>query len=187
MLTNTGVQLGRPCKLEEPGFEENFVNALKKVRYIGLACDLMRINHQTVNSWRRIARKHEKELHADGSACNESCNPDMVRYRSFHLNIKNALAEIVSQDLEDIGIIAKRANKWEGLAWRLERTMPDKFGLKQRTDVNVKGNVNVNHQMLPLEQRKKILEAGNKALALESAQEKDDVIEAEVIPVQDES
>lgn len=180
-ITENGYKKGRPSLLT-PEFQEKYVNAVKDLRYLNLAADLVGVNIQTINRWRKEGRKHEETYHPDGDDCTINCDTDLVAKRSFYTAVKTAIAEAVQSDLQDIEIIAKRSNKWEGIAWKLERTMPDKFGMKNRIDHKHSGKVEHTVKLLPVEQRQRILKAANDALMLETTQDENGVF----IPVQDE-
>lgn len=182
-VSSNGIKIGRRLALT-PELQEAYVNAVKDLRYLNLAADLVGLHVQTINRWRKFGRLHDEKFHPDGDDCSSICDEESVAFRSFYLAVKQAIAQSVRTDLNEIETIAKRANKWEGIAWKLERTMPDKFGLKNRVDHNYSGKIEHVHKLVPLEQRQRLLKAANDALTLESAQE---IEEAEVVsPVQDE-
>jgi len=175
------VKTGRPLSLN-PKLQEEFIEALKSVRYLNLASDIVGIHVDTINRWRKYGAKHEKDFHPEASACTDKCDIQQVAFRSFYVAVKQAIAIATRKDLDEIQNIAKRANKWEGIAWTLERTNPAQFGLKSRVEHVGEGGGPIKHKLLAPDRQALILKAAQESLAIETQQDEDGTF----VPVEDE-
>jgi hypothetical protein len=177
------VVAGRKLLLvSEPELISKFVSLVEDVFYVSKAAEGLGIHRQTAERWMKNGETHKKKTHPDGDNCTLYCEEDMVAFRRFFDEVKSAQTRFTQENMQMIK--SHRPKNWMAGAWLLERTQPDEFGLKTRTETTHKGRVDHIHTLVPLEQRQKLLKAANDALMLESTQE---IEEADVISsVQDE-
>jgi transposase-like protein len=166
---------GRKSRLT-PEFIEGFCKSIETVFYVSVAAKGHAINENTVGKWLREAQQHEKQSHPEGDDCTLNCGEDNVAKRTFARSLKRAQAKFQQSKLELIADAGKTIRNWPANAWLLERTDPDNFGMRNRTDVNVKGTVNHKHS-LDTSHRAKLLAIANKSqqLAIETTQDEDGV------------
>lgn len=111
---------GRPLKLTED-LQRKIVEAIRAGNYIETAAAYAGVNKSTIYDWlKRGAR-------GDGA-----------EFVSFSNAVEKALAEAEMRDVLIIGNAAKE--NWQAAAWRLERKFPERWGRKDR--MNIQADVN---------------------------------------------
>lgn len=99
---------GRPTALTKQ-VQDDLVAALRRVWYLGTACDLAGVGRRTVYTWLKIGRKEKSGPHCE-----------------FRHAIKKAMAETMADCLDIIQNAA--ADQWQAAAWKLERRHPREWG-----------------------------------------------------------
>jgi hypothetical protein len=157
--------------------EEKIASAVEDVYYVGTACEYVGVSKHTGYRWMDTARDHLKQFHPEQEECNELCDEFIVAQRRFSDRIKRAQAKY---EVDNQKQIKKHGDKnFFAAAWRLERPMPDKYGLRTRQDISVSGTVKHQHS-ISIEQRQKVLKAAADSLIIDTEKE-DSVIEAEIL------
>jgi transposase len=117
---------GRPTKLT-PELQAKICSAIQAGNFIEIAAAYAGIRKATLHNWlRRGARQTQGIYHAFSEAA------------------EKALAD---SEARDVALIAKAAadGQWQAAAWRLERKFPDRWGRRERhqVDANIQGTVKV--------------------------------------------
>jgi hypothetical protein len=182
-LPNGRTQIVGRKSILTPEFTEKFAEVIGKCLYMSIASEAMGVNRQTPPRWIREADIHIKQSHPDGDDCTVNCDEDIVAKRAFSIAVKTAVANSKVEKLDSIDKAGNNPRNWTAKAWILERTDPDNFGMRNRTDVKVSGSVNHRHT-LDTSKRAKLLEIAQKSqqLAIETTQDEDGVYS----PVQSE-
>ncbi len=116
---------GRPTKLT-PEVQQTIVTYLKAGNYVETAAAAAGISKETIYAWLKRGAKAKKGIH-----------------REFSDAIEKALAE--GEILAVRSILEADEKQWQARAWWLERRRPDRWGRKERVDLNVKGTVQIDH------------------------------------------
>lgn len=125
-----------------PEVQATIVNYVRAGAYIETAAAAAGISKDSFYRWmRRGAREKqrvEKILAEDETATfDEVVNEEERRYVEFVDAVEKALAEAELRDLLVIGQAAK-AGAWQAAAWRLERKFPERWGRRDRLEVEGK-------------------------------------------------
>ena len=109
--------MARPTKFDAK-VAEQILQAVRVGCYIETAAAYAGISKQTLYNWLKIgARRRTGPLH------------------DFHVAFERALAQA---EMRDLVLISKAAEEqWQAAAWRLERKFPDRWGRRERHDVNL--------------------------------------------------
>lgn len=112
---------GRPCKLT-PEIQKRIVTALHAGNYIETAAAYAGISKDTLYRWlKQGARSKTGVFHA------------------FSVAVEEAMAK---SEVRDVILIAKAAvQEWQAAAWRLERKYPDRWGRRERVQMEHSGEV----------------------------------------------
>ena len=167
---------GRKTKCT-PELIKQFQEAIETVYYLSTACNYVKLHVGTATKWVKLGTQHEKEFHPDFGECDDSCDPDSVAKRAFAIALKEGQAKFNYDRLSNIK--KHEAKAFIPSMWLLERTQPEKFGLKTRTEHKYSGEVKFK---FTTEQRMRALKAAQDSLAIETTQDEDGVY----VPVQDE-
>ena len=148
-----------------PELIDVFKKTIEEVYYITTACDKLHIHNVTATRWLASGNEHEKQFHPDLEDCNESCPEDKVAFRLFMIALKEGQANFNEKRLKSIQ--KHEAKSFLPSAWLLERTQPDKFGLKTRTEHKVSGEVKSTIN-ITVEQRQRALRAAQESLKIDT-------------------
>lgn len=110
---------------------EVLLEALRRGNYIGTACALAEISTSTLDRWLKRAEKSLQDY-----AYRDTEKPYIEFYKRYH----KSRAESESEALE---VIQSGATGWQSRAWFLERTMPDKYGRRDKADVRHSGKIEI--------------------------------------------
>lgn len=113
---------GRPEKLT-PEIQSELAKYIAMGHYLDTAAQLAGIHRNTVNLWLKRGRKESKG-----------------KYHDFLVAIKRALAEAEKKDVDIINSAAS-SGIWQAAAWKLERRYPDRWGRKDRLNLNTNEKV----------------------------------------------
>lgn len=164
---------------------ETIVRAVQQCYYIKTAAELIGITPYVIQKWMSAAEEHIRTNHPEGDECTNSCGEFTVAKRRLLKDINSARAAFTNDKMQTLTRHAKRY--WLPAAWLLERTQPENFALVQRSEVHHSGEVNHKH-VLSVEQRQKVLMAGQRSLEIDSLQKSDDeIVEAEIVSEENES
>jgi transposase len=117
---------GRPTKLT-PEIMAKICDALRAGNYRETAAAFAGVRKSTFYEWLRRGARARKGI-----------------YRDLHDAVEKALADSEARDVMLIGKAAGEGD-WQAAAWRLERKFPDRWGRRERHDIdaNVKTTVKV--------------------------------------------
>jgi transposase len=117
---------GRPTKLT-PALQQKICDAVRAGNYLETAAAFAGIDKTTFHRWMRRGARGSRGV-----------------YRDFSQAVEKALADA---ETRDVALIAKAAadGAWQASAWRLERKFPDRWGRRERheIDATVKGAMKV--------------------------------------------
>lgn len=115
--------VGRPSKFTE-ATREKVLTALRMGHYRSVAAAYAGISHETLRRWLKEAE-------------NPTADAEFRGFRDS-VDVAEAQAEAI-----DLGLIrqAARDGEWRAAAWRLERSHPDRWGKKDRSEVHVSGQI----------------------------------------------
>lgn len=117
---------GRPTKLT-PELQAKICDAIRAGNYCETAAAFGGIDKTTLYDWMRRGARARHGIYAD-----------------FSHAVEKALADA---EARDVALIAKAAadGHWQAAAWRLERKFPDRWGRRERhqVDANIQGTVRV--------------------------------------------
>jgi hypothetical protein len=122
---------GRP-RILTPEVLEQVRHLLPVVLYLETVGDFLGVERTTWRKWLKRGAKEARRLR------NPRSKPKAAEaiYLEFFHTYKKGLAE---GEMYDLTIIRKAsAGQWQAAAWRLERRFPERWGRKDRHDVNVK-------------------------------------------------
>ena len=111
----------KPYKLIDEGIRSRLLQAIRLGSYIEHACFYAGIDSSTFRKWRQKAEN------------------DIEPYKSFWKEVQLAESEAIMRRLARIEKVAEEGN-WQADAWVLERKYPDKFGRRDRINVNLDPN-----------------------------------------------
>ncbi len=121
---------GRPTKLT-PALQQAICNSLASGTYIETAAAEHGINKQTLYDWFKRG------------------NADEEPYRAFLDAVKRVEANAEQNALALINRAAEDPKHWMAAAWRLERKHPDRWGRRDKVDMDIGGKVDVAHHFEP--------------------------------------
>jgi len=139
---------GRPTKLNYELIDQ-IAELVRNGNYIETASAVAGINKNSLYRWLKRGAREEERL-----AKNPKLKGKIEEkiYVDFSNAVKKAMAESEADDLENI----KKASRedWKASAWRLERRFPNRWGRKEKVDIdaNMK-NENVNREEVYIEQK----------------------------------
>lgn len=110
---------GRKTKLT-PALIKDAAKLLKGGNYVSTVCEFLGIGETTWYRWMK-----EGEVAKSGLK------------REFWESIKKAEAEAEIRLITDLQKIAEADQKWQALAWMLERKYPDRWGRKDKVSADV--------------------------------------------------
>lgn len=121
---------GRKPKLT-PELIKDAEKLVKAGNFVVTVCEFLGIGETTWYRWMREGEKAKSGLK-----------------RQFWESIKKAEAEAEIRLVTDLQRIAEQDQKWQGIAWILERKWPDRWGKKDRIQAEVEhsGQVNESHE-----------------------------------------
>lgn len=122
--------MGRPTILNQELINK-LCGYISRGNYLETAANACNIDDSTIRKWRI-----KGQTLLDGDSVTDIDQETADLYITFVTAIKKARAESESRDLEIISRAAERS--WQAAAWKLERTIPDRYGQKTRTDVTIK-------------------------------------------------
>lgn len=114
-----------------PEMQDKICKAIADGNYIETACQLSGISKETYYRWIKYAEGEEAP----------EWGGDKEIYCNFYDAIKKAESEAEAFFLSQIKRAAPRS--WQAAAWYCERKMPDKYGQRQRMDLNVTGDIKI--------------------------------------------
>lgn len=119
---------GRPPKLTDE-IQDEIVELLRAGNYIETACAVAGVSKKTFYEWMKKANQSKRK----------------TRYTEFRNAVKKAQAW---SEARDVTIIAKHGEKsWQAAAWRLERKYPDRWGRKDKLDVESKVKIDSDNDL----------------------------------------
>lgn len=139
---------GRPTKLTYELIEQ-IADLVREGNYIETASAVAGIDKNSLYRWLKRGAREVERL-----AKNPKLKGKIEEkiYVDFSNAVKKAMAESEADDLENI----KKASRedWKASAWRLERRFPNRWGRKEKVDIdaNMK-NENVNREEVYIEQK----------------------------------
>jgi transposase len=117
---------GRPTRLT-PELQAKLCDAIRAGNYMETAAAFAGIRKATLHNWLRRGARQSQGI-----------------YHAFSEAVEKALAD---SEARDVALIAKAAaeGQWQAAAWRLERKFPDRWGRRDRHQVeaNIQGTVKV--------------------------------------------
>jgi hypothetical protein len=117
---------GRPTRLT-PELQAKLCDAIRAGNYMETAAAFAGIRKATLHNWLRWGARQTQGI-----------------YHAFSEAVEKALAD---SEARDVALIAKAAadGHWQAAAWRLERKFPDRWGRRERhqVDANIQGTVKV--------------------------------------------
>lgn len=117
---------GHPLKLDDK-LHNKIIQYISEGHYFEQAAAMAGITRQTYYNWIRRGENLQEEYEETGKVGNE----EEERLRHFFLEAQKAIATA-----EDVWIRhIKDARHWTAKAWLLERRFPDRWGLKERTEI----------------------------------------------------
>jgi hypothetical protein len=139
---------GRPTKLNYELIDQ-IADLVREGNYIETASAVAGIDKNSLYRWLKRGAREVERL-----AKNPKLKGKIEEkiYVDFSDAVKKAMAESEADDLENI----KKASRedWKASAWRLERRFPNRWGRKEKVDIdaNMK-NENVNREEVYIEQK----------------------------------
>jgi len=118
---------GRYSKLT-PEITNQIAEILGAGNWIGTACDKVDITRECFYEW---IRRGERAWDVDR---------EPVNYVEFATRIKAVMAQVEIDSVEELRSAPER---WQAVAWWLERRHPDRWGNRQKVDVNHGGAVTI--------------------------------------------
>jgi transposase len=117
---------GRPTKLTAE-LQAKVCDAIRAGNYLETAAAFAGIRKATFHNWLRRGARQTQGI-----------------YHAFSEAVEKALAD---SEARDVALIAKAAadGQWQAAAWRLERKFPERWGRRDRhqVDANIQGTVKV--------------------------------------------
>lgn len=124
-------KMGRPIELTDE-IQKKIVDAIKMGNYIETAASYAGVHKSTLYDWMKRGARYE-----EGKS-----DPGDIIFANFSDAIERAMTEAEMRDVLLIGNAAKK--NWQAAAWRLERKFPDKWGRKDRVNLEHSGALEVN-------------------------------------------
>jgi hypothetical protein len=134
-----GGRQGRPTKLV-PEIAARILVFLRAGNYIHIAAAAAGVHRDTLNGW----------LHRGARA------PHGI-FKDFADGVQQAVAEGEVRHLNIIREAAAEGKQWQAAAWILERTHPDRYGRRERVDLDAKVQATVSVQDARKEIESKLL------------------------------
>lgn len=135
-------KVGREFKLN-PQRARKFYRALLESNTITNAAAQIHTSIDTVNRWRAVGGKHERECNLDLAECTVThYESNIAAQRRFYSNCRKAIAKAESKLVENIRRAGKSPQAWVANAWILERRNPDEWGKENKLNVNHSGTIN---------------------------------------------
>jgi len=127
---------GRPTKLT-PEIIETVRNLIPVVLYWETLCDFLEIERKTFYNWLHRGEAEEKRL---SEVARSKPRKNEAIYLEFLHAVKKGKAEGAILDLKRI---KDGEPNWQASAWRLERHDPEKWGRKDKREIDKNVNVKV--------------------------------------------
>lgn len=127
----TRKKAGRPTKFSKE-IADTIITYVKAGSYVETAAIAAGISKETFYDWLKKGARYRE---------GKSDNPQHAELMSFSDAVKIAQATSEIHDLMIIGNAAKK--NWTASAWRLERKFPERWGRRERQDINVSGVMGV--------------------------------------------
>lgn len=134
-------RIGRPSKFT-PKIKEKVLQGIRLGLSIVKACNIAGIDYNTYRNWETKALEDKEPNYIDFF---QQCERAKDEREAFHLT------QIIN---------ASRDGTWQASAWFLERSMPDKYSLKTRTEITGKDGG-------PVQQEIKVISTSDILKALE--------------------
>ena len=126
---------GRPTDLT-PEVIEDVRRLLPTVMYLETVADYIGVTRQAIRGWLKRGAKEIKRVRRKPGR--RILVAEALYVEFFHA-VKKALA---AGEIGDAGTIKKAsADQWQAAAWRLERRFPDRWGRKDRHEVEHSGSI----------------------------------------------
>lgn len=123
----------RPIKLNQKIHDE-LVSVIRSGNYIETACAYVGIHKSTFYDW---LRKGAKEIDRVEKNPRARVTKEMEPFVELSNAVEKALAHA---EVRDVAIIGKAAEtQWQAAAWRLERKFSDRWGRKERHELEHSG------------------------------------------------
>jgi transposase len=124
---------GRPTKLT-PELQEELCKVIRAGNYIETACAYVGINKSSVYDWMKRGAREKQRIAAEGK---KKPTKRELPFVEFSNAIEKALSH---SEVRDVAIIGKAAEQnWQAAAWRLERKFPDRWGRKDKQQIEHSG------------------------------------------------
>jgi len=137
----TNRRRGHDSKLT-PEIAMKIFECVREGNYIETAAAYVGVAPSTLRLWLQRGRRAGE---MDPSVRNE----EDEMYLRFTQGVENAQAQA---EVDDIKFI-RGSPEWTARAWRLERRFPEKYGRRERVDMNVQGRVDVGAAILDAYER----------------------------------
>jgi len=139
---------GRPTKLTYELIDQ-IADLVREGNYIETASAVVGLDKVSLYRWLKRGAREEERLAKNPKLKGKTEEKIFIEFSNA---VKKAMAESEADDLENI----KKASRedWKASAWRLERRFPNRWGRKEKVDIdaNMK-NENVNREEVYIEQK----------------------------------
>jgi hypothetical protein len=139
---------GRPTKLNYELIDQ-IAELIREGNYIETASAVVGIDKNSLYRWLKRGAREQERLFKNPKLKGKV---EEKIYVEFSYAVKEAMAQSEADDLANI----KKASRedWKASAWRLERRFPNRWGRKEKVDIdaNMK-NENVNREEVYIEQK----------------------------------
>lgn len=130
-------KVGRPAKINNE-IQEKIIKAIQAGNYIETAAAYAGINKSTLYDW---LKRGEREKQRVAKNSKYKIRKQEAQFVEFSNAVEKALADA---EMRDVLIIGKAAEEqWQAAAWRLERKFPDKWGRRDKINMEHAGNIKV--------------------------------------------
>lgn len=124
---------GRPTKLT-PELQDEIVKVIRAGNYIETAAAYVGLSKNTIYDWMKRGAREKQRIALEPR---KKPSKKELPYLEFSDAIQKALAH---SEVRDVAIIGKAAEEnWQAAAWRLERKFPDRWGRKDKTQIEHSG------------------------------------------------
>lgn len=124
---------GRPVKLTDK-MRDELVQVIRSGNYIETACAYVGINKSTFYEWMKRGAREKQRVEDNPRAKVRKSEAPFVELSNA---VEKALAHA---EIRDVAIIGRSAESdWKAAAWRLERKFPNRWGRKERYELEHSG------------------------------------------------